>query len=75
MDDCRQLVTQIPQSSFRHVFKEANRSVDCLASLGRNLESDFVLFSSLPVDLISILEADCRRMYFNRPCPEPMFAL
>ena len=75
MDDCRQLVTQIPQLSFRHVFREANRSVDCLASLGPNLESEFVLFSSPPVDLISILEADCRGMYFNRPCPEPVFAL
>lgn len=50
MDDCRQLVTQIPQLSFRHVFREANRSADYLASLGPNLESDFVLFSSPPVD-------------------------
>ena len=75
MDDCRQLVTQIPQSSFGHVFREANRIVDCLASLGPNLESEFVLFSCPPMDLISILEADCCGMYFNRSCPDPVFAL
>lgn len=75
MDDGRQLVIQIFPSSLRHVFRKANRSADCLASLGPNLEYDFVLFSSLLGDLISILEADYRVMYFIRPCPELVFAL
>ena len=71
----RQLVIQIFKSSLRHVFREANRTADCLASLGPNLEYDFVLFSSPPVDLISILEADYHGMCFNKPCPELVFAL
>ena len=75
VDDCRQLVIQIFKSSLRHVFREANRTADCLASLGPNLEYDFVSFSSPPVDLISILEADYHGMCFNKPCPELVFAL
>ena len=71
----RQLVIQIFKSSLRHVFREANRTADCLASLGPNLEYDFVSFSSPPVDLISILEADYHGMCFNRPCPQLVFAL
>ena len=74
MDDCRHLVTHIPQTSIRHVFREANRSADWLANLGLNLDYDFKLFSSSPMDLISCLEADCRGLFCNRPCFEPVFA-
>ena len=74
MDDYRHLVTHIPQTSIRHVFREANRSADWLANLGLNLDYDFKLFSSLLVDLISCLEADCHALFCNRPCFEPVFA-
>ena len=75
MDDCRHLVTHIPQTSIRHVFREANRSADRLANLGHNLDYDFKLFSNSPVDIISCLEVDCHRLFCNRPCFELVFAL
>ena len=74
MEDCRHLVTQIPQTSIRHVFRETNRSVDQLANLGLNLDYDFILFSSLLVDLFSCLEANSRGLFCNKSCFEPVFA-
>lgn len=74
MNDCRHLVSQFPQVSIRHVFKEANRSADQLANLGLNLDSDFILLSNPLLDLISCLEADCRGLVCNWSCFEPGFA-
>ena len=74
-DDCRHMVTRIPQKSFRHIYRETNKYVDYLARLGTLLESDFIVFSSLPVDFSSILEVDANRLYVNRLCPEPLFAI
>lgn len=34
VDDCRQLVTRIPQVRFKHYFREANRCIDGLARMG-----------------------------------------
>ena len=75
MDDCRHMDTWIPQTSFRHIYKEANKCADFLAKLGTLIESDFIVFSSLPVDLSSILEVDANGLYVNKLCPEPLFAV
>ena len=58
MDDCKHLITQIPQTRFKHVYREANRCADFLAKLGTLLERDFIVFSSPHVDLLSILKAN-----------------
>ena len=71
MEDCRHLVTLIPQTTIKHVFREANKSADRLANLGLNLDADFTLFSNPPVDLFSCLEADSRGLYCNRFCFDP----
>ena len=39
-----------------------------LARIGANQVANFVLFSSLLVDLFKILEDDCNGVYFNRLC-------
>ncbi|XP_030931190.1 uncharacterized protein LOC115957099 [Quercus lobata] len=75
MDDCRHMATRIPQTSFRHIYKEANKCADFLAKLGTLIESDFIVLSSPPMDLSSILEADANGLYVNRLCPEPLFAV
>ena len=71
MEDCRHLIAMIPQTSVRHIFREANRSADWLANFGLNLGVDFILFSSPPVDLLSCLEADSRGVYSSRFCFDP----
>ncbi|KAL0010791.1 hypothetical protein SO802_005899 [Lithocarpus litseifolius] len=75
MDDCRQLVSQIPQSRFRHVYRKANRCADCLAKLCTSLDADFTVFSNPPVDVFPFVEANCHGLYVNRLCLEPMFAV
>lgn len=72
MDDCKHLAAQIPQMRVRRVYREVNRCVDFLAKLGTSRESDFVVFSSPPVDLIHILEADACGLAVNRLCPETL---
>ena len=75
MEDSRQLATQIPQVRFMHVYREANRVADHLAKLGSSMESDFVVFSSPPVDIVSVVEADCRGLFVNRMCPVPVLSV
>ena len=75
MNDCRHMATWIPQKRFRHIYREANRCADFLARIGTLLESDFIVFSSLLMDLVSILEADANGLYVNRFCLKPLFAI
>ena len=69
MEDCNHLVTLIPQTSVRHVYREANRCADFLSKLGTGLENDFAIFSSPPMDLLAILEDDVCGFSINRLCP------
>lgn len=41
MDDCRMLVSQIPQICIRHCYCEANRCADALARMGGSQASEF----------------------------------
>ena len=75
MEDCRHLVTQIPQLRVRHVYREVNRCADFLAKLGIGLQNDFAVFSSPPVDLLSILEDDVCGFSINRLCPVVLAAV
>ncbi|KAK9998840.1 hypothetical protein SO802_018443 [Lithocarpus litseifolius] len=75
MDDCRLLVNQIPQVSFRHIYREANRSVDWLANFGLKLDFEFESFPGPPVDLIAVWKADSHGLYCNRQCTEPVFVV
>lgn len=69
MDDCRLLVSRIPQVCFRHCYREANRCADALARMGGSQASDFVLLTGLPMDLVHLLDFDLHGLYLNRLCP------
>ena len=58
IEDCKHMISRIPQTRIRHIFREANRCVDFLAKLGTSCEDDIIVFSSPPVDLVCVLEAD-----------------
>ena len=75
MDECKHMANWLPQVRFRHIFREAIRCADFLASLGTLLENDFIVFTSLPVDLIPFLEADANGVYVNRLCPVTLVAV
>ena len=73
MDDCRLLITQIPQICFRHCYREANRCADALARMGGSQVSDFVNFVCPPEDLVQLLDSDLHGLYLNRMCPVSVF--
>ncbi|KAK7858949.1 hypothetical protein CFP56_009614 [Quercus suber] len=73
MDDCRQLIAQIPQARFEHIYKEANKCADFLARLGSSLDVEFTIFSSPLVDMFNIWEADARGLCCTKMCPAPSF--
>ena len=75
LEDCRHMANRIPQKIFRHIYREANKCADFLARIGLLLDNDFIMFSSQPVDLTSILEADANGLYVNRLCSKPLFAV
>ncbi|KAK9993890.1 hypothetical protein SO802_023593 [Lithocarpus litseifolius] len=70
VDDCRHLASKIPRLCIRHIYPEANKCADRLAKLGLQQSLDFVIHSSLPVDIIASFEADCQGMFVNRLCPD-----
>lgn len=72
-DDCRQLASQIPRLVFRRIYREANSSADCLANIGRLRSLDFVLYTSLPVDLVSLIMVDCQGLCTERRCLDSLF--
>ena len=75
MDDCRHMISRIPQTRCRHIYREPNRCADFLAKVGTSIEDDFIVFHSPPVDLLSILEADANGLHVNKLCPAPSFAV
>ena len=68
-DDCKQLVAHIPQCHIRHIFREANMCADKLSRLGLLQSVNFFPFSSPPVDLLPLIEADKRGLYMDRVGP------
>lgn len=54
IDDCRFWVSRIPQIRFRHCYREANWCANALAYLGGLKATDFVIFVSLPMDLVKL---------------------
>ena len=68
LDDCKLLISRIPQFCIRHCFRQANRCADSLARMSYCLDADFSTFDSPPVDLIDVVEDDLNEMFFNRVC-------
>jgi ribonuclease HI len=69
VDDCRELLQQIPQIKISHCYKEANFCVDALAKLGTNLaQEDCILFDIPPFVLLPLLDFDQSGLYCNRHC-------
>ena len=64
------MISKIPQTWIRHIYREANRCANFLAKLGASCEDDFIVFSSPPVDLLSVLEADARGQFVSRLCSD-----
>ena len=75
IEDCKHMISKIPQTRTRHIFREANRCADFLAKLGTSCEDDFFVFSSPPVDLLCVLEADARGQFVSKLCLDVLFAV
>ena len=69
VDDCRELLRQIPQTKISHCYREANFCADALAKLGTNLaQEDCILFDIPPFVLLPLLDFDQSGLYCNRHC-------
>ena len=63
------------EESMKNEMKVDKIHADFLARLGLLLDSEFVVFSSPPVDLTSLLEADAVGLFVSRLCPAAVFAV
>ena len=68
IDYCRNILSQIPQVSVNHCFREANRSADALSRMGSKLTQDFIIFDFPPSDVIPFLYTDSLGLPVNRLC-------
>ena len=53
--DCRSLLGRFPHSKLQHVYQEANKCANALATRGCAMQDDYVVFDSSPFDDISSL--------------------
>ena len=67
-DDCKLLISRIPQFCIKYCFRQANRCVDSLSRLSFCLDADFSTFDSPPVDLLDVFEDDLNGLFCNRVC-------
>ena len=75
VDDCKLLITRIPQVQFKHCYREANRCVDGLARVGGQQDSDLIVYDCPPVEIQSFIDFDLSGLYSNRHCPETIVNL
>lgn len=75
MDDCRHLVKQIPQTCFKHCFREANWCADALARMGGFQDANFTVFEIPAVDISNLLDSGFNGLYLNRLYLVTLFAL
>ena len=54
LDDCRLLVSHMPQIQIKYCFRQANRCANRLARLSFSQIPKFSLFDSPPVDMIDV---------------------
>uniref|UniRef100_A0A2N9HAG3 Uncharacterized protein n=1 Tax=Fagus sylvatica TaxID=28930 RepID=A0A2N9HAG3_FAGSY len=67
IDDCRKLLSQLPQAKVLHCYREANFCADALAKMGTSLEQDFILYP-LPPTHVNLLDKDILGLFCNRLC-------
>lgn len=56
--DYRLLLQAIPNSHVSHIFREANKCVDAMASLGRTQSINFAVFSSPSKSILGLIDFD-----------------
>ena len=69
VDDCRELLLQMPQVKVSHCFREANLCADALAKMGAAASDGGACFVSPPFVVNPLLHSDCVGLYCNRRCP------
>ncbi|KAK9991008.1 hypothetical protein SO802_025993 [Lithocarpus litseifolius] len=74
LDDCKELAAQFSRIVSRHVYREANSCADRLANMGRLQNSEFVGYSSSPVELLTLIMAGCQGLYSKRLCLDTLFS-
>ena len=66
LNDCRNLVREIPNKQIIHIFREANQCVDAMAKLGASCATSFVVFLYPPLVVERILVDDKASLRCNR---------
>ena len=58
VDDYRLMLHGIPNSHVSHIFREANKCVNSMASLGRTQSINFAIFSSPSKSVVGLIDFD-----------------
>ena len=66
LNDCRNLVREIPNKQITHIFREANQCANAMAKLGASCTTSFVVFLHPPPVVERILADDKASLRCNR---------
>ena len=69
VDDCRDLLLQLPQAKVSHCFREANFCADALTKLGASSSDGGLRFTAPPAVVNPLLLFDLLGLYCNGLCP------
>ena len=58
LDDCRQLLIRFHQVHINHCFWQAIQCADGLARMGYRMTTDFLIYDSLPLNILDVFEGD-----------------
>ena len=70
IEDCRKLISMIPQIRINHCYQEANGSAEYLARKGTDQDQIFIVMDNPPEDMTAIVESDLFGVGVARRCPE-----
>ena len=73
--DCKEGLSQIPQSWIMHCYREANKCADALARRGALLTQDFSIFIQPPDDVALLLSLDSMGTLYDHFVPFTLEAL
>ena len=75
VDDCRCLLSQIPQVRLNHCYRKANGCADFLAKKGITQDGDFFVYVDPPLELLELINSDFLGMHHNKLCPDTLLSL
>ena len=70
IEDCRYLISMIPQIRIKHCYREANGCANYLVRMGTDLDQSFIVLDNPLEDMIAFVETVLSGVGVAKRCPD-----